>query len=107
MIKTLTILMSAALLALTTAACSGGPSDEFCSAYSEFEETGTEAEGDLTQVMDPLGDMLEAADEDVQSDIEVVRDAFQEVIDTGEVAVLESEEVTESIDDVDAYAGGC
>lgn len=107
MTKTLAIFFGATLLALTGAACSGGPSDAFCDAYDEFEQAGTEGEGDLTVVEGPLNDMLEAAPEDVASDIETVQEAFQEVVDTSETAILETDEVTEAIDGIDSFAGGC
>ena len=123
MLKKVTVALGATVFALSSVACSGGPSDEWCDAAREFfslaggtlEITGdtpeavyAELEATVDEIQASLDDMEEATDaSEVQEDIAVVKDAFDVFAETGDTADIGTNEVREAIDGIESYAIDC
>lgn len=89
------------------AACSEGPSSAFCDAMADFQEysnSGDVEAGALTEKIDALA---EAAPEDIREDVETMRAAQNEAIESGDMSAMDTDEANEAFENLDEFAADC
>lgn len=106
MAKTLVSLLATLLLG-TAVACSEGPSSAFCDAMAEFTEYSNSGEAEAGGLTERIDALAEAAPEDVREDVETMRAAQNEAIESGDMSALDTDEANEAFEDLDEFAADC
>lgn len=122
-LKKVSVAVAAAAFALGSVACAGGPSDEWCDAARTFfslaggeleieadtpEAAYAELDAQIGEITDSLDEMEEATDaSEVEEDIAVVKDGFEEFSETNDLESVGTNEVREAVDGLESYAIDC
>ncbi len=121
MLKKTGILIGAAVLAFSSVACNRGPSEAFCDAAADLvvaleagdnidttapaAEIYAQLDASVAEVVAILERMEnETDDEEVDADLAVVREAFENFQETNDPEATESSETKEAADDIEDYA---
>lgn len=123
LLKKVLTLFATAVLSISGVSCSGGgPSEEFCGAALKWvaligenlgaDETGSvdyaQLETSVAEITGSLDDMAAGTEEEaVLNSIATVKTAFEDFAETRELAPLETQEVEEAINRIEAYAADC
>jgi hypothetical protein len=106
MTKTAVILMGTLLLAAGVA-CSEGPSSAFCDAMVEFSEYSNSGDVNASQLTEKIDAVAESAPEDIRDDVETMRAAQNEAIETGDMSAMDTDEANEAFENLDEFAADC